>query len=53
MHKCLMCQISSGVVGLATIFLSVIGIFSLDLPKGTIAGAVYVVLILIAFGFLY
>lgn len=51
--KCALCSIASWVLGLAGIWLGVTGIFNLDLPTGTLAGALYTVLVVIALGFLY
>lgn len=51
--KCRICTIFSWIVGLSTILFSLVGIFDIPLPSGTLAGAAYVILILIALGFLY
>lgn len=53
MPKCAVCVVSSWVIGLSTATFSLAGIFDLPLPVGTLAGAGYVVLILIVLGFLY
>lgn len=53
MNKCTICTIGSWIVGLATIVFGVIGVFDLAMPAGTIAGAVYTVLVVVAVVFLY
>lgn len=45
-------MIGSWVVGLSTVLFSGAAIFDLTVPSGTLAGAGYVVLIVIALGFL-
>lgn len=53
MTKCAICIYGSWAVGVSTVYLALAGIFSWPLPAGTIAGAIYVILILTALGFLY
>lgn len=53
MRKCGICMFGSWVVGLVAVAASLFGILSYPLPAGTLAGALYVVVLVVAISFLY